>query len=127
MHFHPTLLTGKRSKFCDSGSESNDGFIHRKSIFLKVFHERAKHKFVSKKYPYKRNPSKIKGSRRALIPPDTTTKKEKPLKPLDFQGVFLFLNTILKHFLRFSGLIVPGTIGQTGPHSVTNSILHTVN
>ena len=62
----------------------------QKKYFFKVFHERAKHKFVTNFFPHIVRASKIKGSRTSLIPPDTT-KSRSPL--VENEGASFILGT----------------------------------
>ncbi len=73
----------------------------QKKYFFKVFHERAKHEFVTNFFPHIVRTSKIKGSRTLLIPPDTTTKK----KPREC-GAFSFETNCIQHISENSAITI---------------------
>ena len=62
----------------------------QKKYFFKVFHERAKHEFVTNFFTHIARASKIWGSRTSLIPPDTT-KSSSPL--VENEGAAFILGT----------------------------------
>ena len=62
----------------------------QKKYFFKVFHERAKHEFVTNFFSHIARTSKIRRSRTSLIPPDTT-KSSSPL--VENEGAAFILGT----------------------------------